>query len=170
MTKVDPDLVEEEIEAEIRSETEEGAENENETEIESEDIKVSKDVNINWDNLIEEESKNLEKEADCNAKLRRKDQEENEQGLSWKLLQVCIEYLEENESNWKKRKVEIEKERSRIEKKEKAAIMSKDAKIKHIQKKITESLTKLPEKERYRIEREEEIERRHELKRIKEDL
>ena len=66
--------------------------------------------------------------------------------MSWKLLQVCIEYLEENESNWKKRKVEIEKERSRIEKKEKAAIMSKDAKIKHIQKKITESLTKLPEK------------------------
>ena len=66
--------------------------------------------------------------------------------MSWKLLQVCIEYLEENESNWKKRKVEIEKERSRIEKKEKAAIMSKDTKIKHIQKKITESLTKLPEK------------------------
>ena len=90
--------------------------------------------------------------------------------MSWKLLQVCIEYLEENESNWKKRKVEIEKERSRIEKKEKAAIMSKDAKIKHIQKKITESLIKLPEKERYRIEREEEIERRHDLKRIKEDL
>ena len=112
----------------------------------------------------------MKKKQIFNARLRTKDQEENEQGFSWKLLQVCIEYLAENESNWKKRKVEKERERARIEKKEKTAIMSKDAKIKHIQKKITESLTKLPEKERYRIEREEEIERRHELKRIKEDL
>ena len=112
----------------------------------------------------------MKKKQIFNARLRTKDQEENEQGFSWKLLQVCIEYLAENESNWKKRKVEKERERARIEKKEKTAIMSKDAKIKHIQKKITESLTKLPEKERYRIEREEEIERRHDLKRIKEDL
>ena len=71
-----------------------------ETELNWEDWEIT---NVDWDFLITAETNYLEEETDSRAKKRReKDLTESEQGLSWKLLQECISYLETNDENWKK--------------------------------------------------------------------
>ena len=71
-----------------------------------------------------------------------------------------MNFFEENEPNWNKGQVERSRER---EKKE-------ESKTRHVQNKIDELFSKLPSKEREKIEMEEVIERRLELQKVKKEL
>ena len=68
--------------------------------------------------------------------------------LSWELLELCQEYLQKNDTAWKKRKLKRQEEKERLERLEKAKIKSKEAKMKHIEKNIEEGMKRIPETER----------------------
>ena len=65
--------------------------------------------------MIANENEQLEAEADERAReRRRREREETDCGASWKLLTHCVEFLEENEENWKKRAEYREKELAKL--------------------------------------------------------
>ena len=97
-------------------------------------------------------------------------QKQEEEKLSWELLDLCREYLEENSADWKKRKEKRIEEKERQERLEKTRILSKQAKIRYIEKKIEIGMTKIPETEKKLIEDRVRKEKKLKLKEIKEDL
>ena len=66
------------------------------------------------------------------------DQKNEIDKLSWELLELCQEYLEENDNAWKKRKLKRQEEKERLERLEKVKIKSRESKMKHIEKNIEE--------------------------------
>ena len=61
---------------------------------------------------------------------------------SWELFRLCKEYLEENSTDWEKRKVQRENEKNRILRLEKAGILSKKAKIEAIERNLIKGMNK----------------------------
>ena len=89
---------------------------------------------------------------------------------SWELLVECVEYLRENEESWKKGSERRRREKEKMERLAKANFKRKEDQKKHLRKIIDEQMKSLTVKEREKIEREEIIGRRMELKTIKEEL
>ena len=91
---------------------------------------------------------------------------QQEKEKAWALRRLCHKFLIENDKNWEKRKLEKIEEQERIERKEKQAILSRNAKIRHIEKKIEIGMQKIPEKDRKEILTQE----KKETAQIKQDL
>ena len=128
---------------------------------------------IDWDTEIKIHGKEIEKETDeedLNARNPHGKRMIESYNQSWELLVECVEYLRENEKCWKKGAEEREKERQKLERLQRAKQKSTESVKKHLQKKISEHFQKLPRRERERLEREEIIEKRLELKVIKQEL
>ena len=82
-----------------------------------------------WDTQINNhrtDIKNREQELEEQTKMK------NEREQMWDLHKLCKEYLEENNKDWNKMKVQREQERNRILRLEKAGILSKQAKIREL--------------------------------------
>ena len=90
--------------------------------------------------------------------------------MAWKLRRVCHEFLEENDKDWAKRKVARIEEQKRIERIEKMKILSRNAKIAHIEKAIEDGLNKIPAHEKEKLETEEKAKRTREMHEIKQGL
>ena len=93
---------------------------------------------------------------------------------SWELLRICSKYLEENEKKWRRGKQDEENSRKEQEEKAerlaKAAMKKEKCKKELKQRKITESMMKLPTSEKTEFLREEEKRRRLELQAAKENV
>ena len=130
-------------------------------------------IEVDWDKEIKIHSTEIEKETDeeeldaRNPHGRKMIENYNQ---SWELLKECVEYLRENEECWRKGAEEREKERLKLERLQRAKLKSSESRKKHLQKTISEHFQKLPRRERERIEREEIVEKRLELKVIKQEL
>ena len=127
--------------------------------------------NYDWDAEIIKHGDDLERKVKKEEILDNKNNKMiNNFNQSWELLKQCVDFLEEHEPSWKKRQEERRKERECKERVEKASNLSLASKKRHVQRKITEHMEKLPRKEREKIEMEEILEKRFELQRIKKEL
>ena len=120
-----------------------------------------------WDTQINNhrtDIKNREQELEEQTKMK------NEREQMWDLHKLCKEYLEENNKDWNKMKVQREQERNRILRLEKAGILSKQAKMRELEKKVQIGLEKIPQNEKEKILLEEKRTKRLELKIAKENL
>ena len=77
-------------------------------------------------------------------KIKRKEEKEQ----VWALNKLCRKFLEENSKEWLKRKRQRQEEKERLERLEKARILSRKAKIKEIEKNIEKGLNKIPPEEK----------------------
>ena len=128
-------------------------------------------VGYDWDAEIVKHKDELERKVKKEEILDNKNNKMiNNFNQSWELLKHCVDFLEEHEPSWKKRQEERRKERECKERVEKASNLSLASKKRHVQRKITEHMEKLPRKEREKIEMEEILEKRFELQRIKKEL
>ena len=93
---------------------------------------------------------------------------------SWELLRICRTFIKENSKTWQDDDTNREKERQKEEKKRerlnKVAEKKETLKQNLLQRKITDSLKKLPPKEREKYGRDEERKRKIELKEVKENI
>ena len=93
---------------------------------------------------------------------------------SWELMRCLKEIIKENSPNWETSKEKREKERieaeKKAERKEKAREKKEKTMNNFVQKKITDALYKLPEKERNELKDEEIKVKRLELKEAKENV
>ena len=132
---------------------------------------------INWDEEIATHRKEIEAEI---VKDEEQEKQKDRNGTrlrmienydqSWELLVECVEYLRENEESWKKGSERRRREKEKMERLAKANFKRKEDQKKHLRKIIDEQMKSLTVKEREKIEREEIIGRRMELKTIKEEL
>ena len=83
---------------------------------------------------------------------------------------LCRQFLEENDKSWGKRRKERLEERDRLERLEKSRILSKRAKINHLEKTVEIGMEKIPQQEKNRLELEEREKRKRELEQTKQDL
>jgi len=73
----------------------------------------------------------------------------------WELLDLCHDFLVKNNTDWKKRQEKRIEEKERLERLEKARLLCRKAKIKHVETNIKKGLDKVPECEKKRLENEE---------------
>ena len=83
---------------------------------------------------------------------------------------MCRDYLEENSSEWAKRREQRQNEKNRLERLEKAGILSRKAKMRELENNIEKGFQKLPRNEQEKIKQEEKRKKLLELKEAKEDL
>ena len=124
-----------------------------------------------WDKVLKDHAEKLEKEAKEKAeKIKCKEIKEK----SWELYRECKKFLEENEKNWEKLKIERETEEKRKWRLQIARKQQEDTrkriKEKKLQEEITESLKKLPDKERKELLQEEKRKRNLEIAETKRNL
>ena len=93
-----------------------------------------------------------------------------EKEQAYELRRLCRKFLEENDKGWEKRRKERIEEQERLLRQEKTKILSKQAKIKHIEKSIEIGMEKIPKLEKERLELEEKKKRKLELQQTKQDL
>merc|ERR1712055_387086 len=105
------------------------------------------------------------KEQFRQERLERKQEKEQ----AYELRRLCRKFLEENDKGWGKRRKERIEEQERLLRQEKTRILSKQAKIKHLEKTIQIGMEKIPEQEKERLEREEKMKRKLELQQTKQD-
>ena len=93
---------------------------------------------------------------------------------SWELYNECKMFLEENEKNWEKSKIERETEKKKVERLEKARNKQETLRLKiktrKLEEEIEKNIEKLPEKNRREIETEEKKNKKIELARMKKTL
>ena len=136
------------------------------------EIEVEEEVEKrNWEQLLANHKERLENEA-LEKEKEIEDKEIKEK--SWELYNQCKDYLEKNEKNWTKRKLERElemkrKERLQIARKKQDDVRSK-VKERKLEKDIAEGLEKLPNKERNKIEAEEQRKKNLDLAETKKQL
>ena len=122
-------------------------------------------VTIDWERELERHKKELEDDSP-----KEKSEGEREYDISWKLMNYCVNFLRENDDNWKKITEQRKRDQEKMERLQRAAQKKREAKISFIQKKITENMERLPVRERERMEREEMRGNRKELQLIQKDL
>ena len=99
-------------------------------------------------------------------RLRKKQEKEK----AWELRKLCHEFLQDNDKDWEKRKIERIEEKNRQERLEKMKIKSRNSKIKHIENVVNIGLNKIPKEDREKIKQEEKLQEYKELHTIKQDL
>ena len=129
-------------------------------EVEMNEINEKKWSKVDWDKVIERED------------MKRKETVGpiEEQEHSWALLDLCNEWLQNNNKEWEKRKVKRQEEIEKIERLEKANRLSRKKKIEHVEKKLEIGIEKLTKHDRETYEKEEKRIRLQKLKEAKEDL
>ena len=85
---------------------------EKETVVEGEVIEDDEIENIDWDKVLQEHKEKLEKESEEKEKIV---EEKRIEEKSWELYNECKMFLEENEKNWEKSKIERETEKKKVE-------------------------------------------------------
>ena len=78
--------------------------------------------------------------------------------------------MEENNKDWQKRKLQREQERNRMLRLEKAGILTKQARLRELEKKVAMGLEKIPANEKEKLRLEENKKKRFELQNTKSDL
>ena len=124
-----------------------------------------------WEKVIQEHKERLEKETkERESNIERKEIKEK----SWQLYKECQKFLENNEKNWEKLKIEREQERKRKErlslargKQEKLQDKIKERKL---EKEIQEGMNKLPQQKRNEILIEENRKQKMEIIETKKSL
>ena len=120
-----------------------------------------------WEEQIEEHKNQIVQEEQTAQNLVEK---ENNSESSWELMKLCREYLEENSSEWAKRREQRQNEKNRLERLEKAGILSRKAKMRELENNIEKGFEKLPRNEQEKIKQKEKRKKLLELKEAKEDL
>ena len=119
---------------------------------------------IDWEKHIAEHKSRLERET--KERLERLEKKEIKE-KSWELYKLCKNFLEENDSDWQKRKHERELEIKKIERLNTARHKQEKLKMKVHQRKLEEEvqrkLYQLPETRRIQLEQEEEKQRKLEI-------
>ena len=124
-----------------------------------------------WDKVVKEHTERLEKEAkEREEKIKHNEIKEK----SWQLYKECKKFLEDNEKNWEKLKVEREKEEQRKHRLHIARKQQEESrkriKEKKLKEDIAENLKKLPEVKRNEILQEEKRLRNLEIAETKKNL
>jgi hypothetical protein len=126
---------------------------------------------FDWEKILKKRREEIEEEE----KIRRDRITRAEKvHKSWELARICKEYIVNNSKSWKSEKIEREKMRKRQEEREeqkiKAAEKRETFQTGLIQKKILETLKRLPAREREETLRKNERERIFELREIKSNI
>ena len=120
---------------------------------------------INWEEKIKQHREELEREE--RARKTRIDKSEKMEE-SWELLRICMGYIRENSERWKKEEKERQEKAQKEEEKRARLILAarkrENLKENLLQKKITDSMKKLPKKIVEDLRQEEEGLRRKDLK------
>ena len=124
-----------------------------------------------WERKFEEYRKEMEeKESERTERLKKKESLEN----SWKLLRLCRSYIEENSNTWRNEEEERERKRKQDEMRNerllRAGKKQEDLRKNMLQKKITESMKRLPKSEQEQMRINEEKAKRLELQEAKKNL
>ena len=126
---------------------------------------------IDWERKMQQQRDEMREEE--------KDREERKERASnleksWELMRMCTQYIRENNKNWKDEGTQNRKRQEDLERKEErlTKIAERRGKIKAtaIQRKITETILKIPETDRRTLQQEEEKKRKIELKHVKENM
>ena len=124
-----------------------------------------------WEVHLREHQTKLEEEMKEKERLSRKKEIKKKSCLLYRESKM---FLEENEESWKKRKLERDQEKERLERtaiaKEKQEKLRNKIKERKLKEDITARMKELPQKERMRIELEEEKELKLELAAAKKNL
>ena len=127
--------------------------------------------NRDWEQLIKSHGEKLEKETvEKEGKIEKIEIEEQ----SWALYRECKDYLERNEKNWEKARIDRELEEKKRERlsiaRAKQEQMREKVKIRQLEKEIEKGIEKLPTKDRNKIEADEERKREIEIKETRKNL
>ena len=127
--------------------------------------------NRDWDEVITSHREKLELET-LERERRIKKMEIKEK--SWALYKECKYFLEKNEKNWEKAKIDRELEEKKRERlslaRYKQDQVREKVKIRKLEKEISEGMAKLPMEEKVRLENEDERKRRLEIIETKKNL
>ena len=112
-------------------------------------LNQNKDLIIDWESRFKEHKEILEEEARVReSRLVKSDI----MRASWDLARLCREYIRENSKSWRgeeeERRKKREKEKERLENKQRVEEQKQTFKQKLTQKKIMDTMQKLPNKER----------------------
>jgi hypothetical protein len=134
-------------------------------------INLPKEKIIDWEVIFEEHKRDLEKEERVRRERLTK---ADKMTKSWELAALCKTYIRENSNIWKGEMEEKRKLKEKLEAKEKRIEDSErkknDCRMNLTQKKITETLMKLPLQKRNTFLEKSEENRRKELQEVKENL
>ena len=89
---------------------------------------------------------------------------------AYELQKLCYKYLTENDKDWAKKRQERIEERERLERLEKTRILSKNAKIKHLEGKIKTGMEKIPIEDKIELENKENEKIEQEQEQIRQDM
>ena len=139
--------------------------------IEGESISEFEIVNINWEEHLENHRIRIETEAKEREKqIEKKEKKEK----SWELYNRCKNFLEENDKDWEKRKIEREIEKKKIERLSLANSKQENLRMKVKERKLAEEINKgletMPTDRRNKLEQEENRKRKQELIETKKSL
>jgi len=129
--------------------------------IQGEQITDFEIYNVDWEKVLKEHKERVEKETyERISKLKKHEAKHK----SWALYTECKTFLESNEKNWEKRRYEREKEQKRkcrlfVAEKKREELKEK-LKLRRLEENLNEKMNLLPEPERERLIREENLERR----------
>ena len=127
--------------------------------------------NTDWDTILTQHQTKLENELIEKQNNTQKDATEQE---TWTLYEECKQFLEENEKNWQKKKIEREIENKRQERisrgKEKQDRIREKVRERNVDKEIEKKMSELPKDKKKEIEHEEERKKRLELQNTRKDL
>ena len=124
-----------------------------------------------WEEVIKSHREKLEKETlEREKRIEKVEIKER----SWALYKECKEFLERNEKNWEKARLDRELEEKKRERLSRARTKQEQirekVKIRKLEKEIAEGIEKLPMKERNRLEIENERKRKLEIIETKKNL
>ena len=105
--------------------------------------------NTDWEKVLREHRERIEKETrERESKIERKEIKEK----LWQLYKECQKFLENNEKNWEKLRIEREQERKRKERlsiaRGKQERLQDKVKERKLEKEIEEGINKLPHQKR----------------------
>ena len=139
--------------------------------IQGETIKEFEIIEVDWEKHLSEHKKRLEEET-----LEREKRLEKQaiKEKSWQLYRECKEYLEKNEKDWIKRKIERDNENIKLERlaraKEQQEQLRNKVRSRNLEKEIRNKLEILPNQERKLLEEEEKKRNKLELAETKKSL
>ena len=124
-----------------------------------------------WDRKMEEYRKEIEDEENARQ---RKIEKSKKLEKGWELMKICKKFIEENSKAWKDedemRKKKKDAEEKKTERLRTVAIKKGRLKENEVQRKILEALAEVPQMERNEYHKNEEDNRRKELRNVKENL
>ena len=126
---------------------------------------------VDWEKVLREHKEHIEKEEkDRNNRL----EQQSKKVDSWKLYNLCKDFLEENSTHWNKRREQQIEENKRLERLEIARSKSLKSKenerTKQWEKKFKEGLEKVPVNTREQQETEIRLQQKRELQMAKQNL